>query len=314
MSQYSSIVLESSNRAKTRTPSLFENIGDTLARHQDLIEAVAAETAELLHGVAVIADAVGRPVVASTIALPVPEAQRQPATLTPAPTSVTATVLKAAQNLAATVRAIDGSRAFAELNAAVNTQLPNAREFARRIATAIETGDHATINAQSTEIATTLRQVTSVVRSAHELQAAREIASTGRTITKSLRQLGYDSVRTVDHNGGRVIQARSAETVVVAELKPTGGLRIDTAGFRGRECEAAVIALTKQLAANGLLVKKRDVTYHERAEGGELVRQATPLFDPLGPAPVTPNTAAKKQMGHTTAQKVAARRTALRVS
>jgi hypothetical protein len=312
MSQYTTIVLEPSDRTATRSPSRVPNIGDTLSRYKRFLGEVAARAAELHQRSAGSWEAAGYPASTSMRIGAVAAIPRQLASQTPTG-AATAEIMNVAQNLVATVRAVEGSGAFGELRSALISKRPDVPAFVSNLERAIESGDRLAVAVQSAEITTTLRQVTEIVRGAHKRQAAREIEATERTITASLRQLGYGSIRTVGRDGVCVIRARSAETVVVAEMKSTGVLRIDTAGFHGRECEAAVSALTDQLAVNGLIVKQREATFHGRAEGGELVREGKAVFDPIGDAPAAPTVWAKRLEVHTAGQRAAARRATKRL-
>jgi hypothetical protein len=288
MSELLRIRLEAANKTWTGTPSRVANIQDTMQRHHELFAGIAERIATLRRQVA------STPITAlttakATIISPVTAVsgtQAAPVT-TSQPAGALIPVVTAATNFVSLVETVK-ARPFAGLKSALDAKLPEAAIIAARLTQDLQSGEVSRLEARGGEINAVLARATAIVREAHELQAAREIESTVHALTSSLSDLGYKRIRTIDDRGARVLKARNGLTAVVARLDaPNGDFTIDAAGFQGRDCEAAVSALIGRLADYGLLVRTRETVFHGRADGGELVRSTSALFDPLLPEPQT---------------------------
>ena len=288
MSELHRIQLEAAIKSWTDTPSRVANIQDTMQRRSELFTAIGERIAALRRQVAStpIAAMTTEKATITSRATVVSGMRAAPVT-TSRPAATLIPLVTAATNFVSLVEAVK-ARPFAGLKSALDAKLPEAAIIAARVTQDLQSGEVSRLEARGGEINALLARTTAIVREAHELQAAREIESTVHALTSSLSDLGYEGIRTIDDGGVRILKARNGLTAVVARLDaPNGDLTIDAAGFQGHDCEAAVSALIGRLADHGLLVRTRETVFHGRADGGELVRTTSALFDPLLPEPQT---------------------------
>lgn len=290
MSELNRIELESADETRTTTPSRVANIQDTIRRRRELTAAIATSAARVRQQLVSPAaqPLTTQPSMHPSRSTPAREAEAAPVDQR-RPAARPSPIVTAATDLVSLVQAVQAQPPLAGLKSALEAKAPEAASIAARVIQDLQRGEVPRLEARGAEITAVLARASAIVREAHELAAAHELASTERALTASLRGVGYAAIRALDDRGGRVLKARSGATALVARIDAARGeLTIDAAGFHGRACEVAVTALIDRLAEHGLRVRTREAAHHGRADGGELVRTTSTLFDPLQPAPQLP--------------------------
>ncbi len=198
-------------------------------------------------------------------------------------------ILDTSKKLTATVLALSNSPELKELHSEVKLKLPYLESLANETNYFLKTGNTDALKVKTAEINTQFNKMLHVLQSRQRLMEREEIKTTSLLICDSLKEIGFDSIKEICiKDGSKVVRAvdRKSFTSVFAKINVKDGIRIDTKGFVGNECTRKVDALVDKLKEKGIEATKKDRAFHNKIEGGELVKAVEPLFNPLETASV----------------------------
>jgi hypothetical protein len=166
------------------------------------------------------------------------------------------------------------------LKEALNRKCPEAQKLTDTLKPAIITGQSKLLESKTNSINMTLCQVEKILRDQHSIMASREMLGTAKIFEQSLRDIGYNNLqRKTTRDGRQIIRSSNSKTSIFVEISDRG-IQTDTMGFSGYECKKVMNQLNESLEKNGLKTKKIEY-FHGKEEGGELVKEYAPLFNPL---------------------------------
>jgi len=167
------------------------------------------------------------------------------------------------------------------LKYAVDREFPEAQKISRELEQNLLSGRTGMLRTGTARINQTLRRVEKIVKNQHKILVREEQLSTASIFEKSLRDIGYSRIkRRTSEDGREIIRGSDSKNTSVFVEVDKGRIRVDTAGFKGRECQKAVEELKRKLDENGLRTSVIE-KFHGKVDGGELVRETGYMFNPL---------------------------------
>lgn len=203
----------------------------------------------------------------------------------------TTPILETSKKLTATMYALANSEELNGLHSEVKLKIPNLDNLVREINYFLKTGNISALQVKSTKINSQFKKMHHVLRSKQLAMENEEIKITSLLIRDSLKEIGFESIKQIRSKSGSIIlrAVDQKSTSMFAEINAREGIRIDTKGFEGEECTKAVNALVDKLKEKGIEARKKDQVFHNKSEGGELVKAAEPHFNTLETPPVPPH-------------------------
>ncbi len=140
-----------------------------------------------------------------------------------------------------------------------------------RAQVALDAGDVRGLMAEEKAIRGALETLSSAARNAHERLSQVEQRVLVDAAAGSLRGLGY-RLAVKDRREGILVRGFQRDLSVAMEVTPAAEIRMDLAGFEGRDCEREAARIESALAERGVTLRLTKRNAHGKAEGGALTR------------------------------------------
>lgn len=204
-------------------------------------------------------------------------------------TGNTAAILDTSKKLTAAMYALKSSPVLNELHTEVKLKIPGLDSLVNETNYFLKTGNIDALQVKSAEINSQLKKMNHVLRLKQLTMEKEEIIATSLLIRDSFKEIGFGSIKQIQSKSGGIILRASDRkffTSIFAEVNASKGIKIDAKGFVGEQCSKTVNALVDKLKEKGIEAKKKERVFHNKIEGGELVKTVEPLFNPLETASV----------------------------
>jgi len=201
------------------------------------------------------------------------------------PVSITtqgSSLVQESKRLVATVEALQRAKGLNFIAEPVLSD-PSTMKLCSQVNDTLRAGDLNSLKKMEGGVKKSLIKLVEDLQKKHLMLARQEQIATVTVLRRSLSKLGFQRVNLVEKNSRSIVRAADEKVSIYADVSLAGKIKIDTAGFKGGECAEAVNSLIEKLRGHGLSVERESSLYHGKQEGGELVREAKELFNPLSP-------------------------------
>jgi hypothetical protein len=192
-------------------------------------------------------------------------------------------VLDKAKKMIAMVNALSKAPELIELNTEIKAKIPHVRQIAAEAMHQLATRNFESMNMRTREIENSFNQIIDLLKNKDRELSKTEINVTASHIRGAFREIGFDAIREISlKNDSVVLRAQKVDstTSIIAEVNKNN-IKLDTHGFRGSSCSEAIDKLLDKLREKGIAAQRKERVFHDKSDGGELVKEAQKLFDPL---------------------------------
>jgi len=189
-------------------------------------------------------------------------------------------IQQSAKSFVSTVAALSSPK-LRSLASGKDDLIEKTQRIADEIQQLIVTNNLQALEFRYKEIESSNQVLINSIRKKHYELAREEQNSVSKILQTSLKEIGYKSVSLLKQKDSVILKANNSKTSIYTKVDLDGSLNIDASGFEGRGCEEAVDSLLKRLQINDIFAEKKEQFFHGKAEGGELVKEVEPLFNPL---------------------------------
>jgi hypothetical protein len=278
MSEYTSVEIR---------PSQPDGVADAAGRHDFLATMISGILSSIEERWTSIPESAAPDLRSATPAMRLPDACREAmATARSLPGRGGSPVLRDSARLVALAQALE-HEALSDLSTASLKALPDVQRLAAEISPLVRSGNVHSLAIHQRRVSSSLAMLTSAVRSGHRQLAIRDRDRIASLLSRSMGEIGYRNVSLKTKGDRLIVRGSDHVTSMFAAVPLEGALTIDTAGFTGNACTHAVDRLLESLRQAGMEVSRK-ASHRHGSDGGELVKEAAPLFDPLAaPSPQT---------------------------